>query len=60
MLGGDSGKKKILPWNTVFLIYCDPVIVISIEIDEWDNRVSLIVYPRQQKWKALCHSEHLH
>jgi hypothetical protein len=60
VLGGDSGKKKILPWNSVFVTYCDPVIVTSIEMDESDNCVTVNVYPLQQKWKALCHSEHLH
>lgn len=39
-----QAKKKIFPWNTVFLTYCDPVIVISIEIDEWDCCVPLNVY----------------
>ena len=49
----------MVPWNTVFLTYCDPVIVISIEVNEWDERVPLDVCPLHQKWKALCHSEHL-
>jgi len=58
VLGGDSGKKKILLGNTVFLTYCDPFILISIEMDESVNCVPLNVYPLYQKWKALCHSEH--
>jgi hypothetical protein len=53
-----QAKKKILPWNTVFVMYCGPVIVISIEMDEWDSCVPLNVYTLCQKWKPLCHSEH--
>jgi hypothetical protein len=58
VLGGDSGKKKILPWNAVFLTYYDPAILISIQMDESDNCVPLNVYLLCKKWKALCHSEH--